>query len=423
MSTEVFIFRGNLKEKVPRTAGKLKVNPGTQILRRWFCAGKDRLRQVSLPHGLVRIEQRAFAWCLVLQGIKIPSTVDFIGELAFSECDRLAKLEFQESSSPPSQKTTIAEHAFAKCVSLQRIRLPSPVAFVHEHAFFTCRALIEANLSKSCVSRISESAFSGCRSLQTISLPRTLEVIDTRAFGGCYMLVTVVVPLDSQSQIFIGEYAFLSCKILANFWLPKYSSAAHDESFCGLDKSRTLAGLNARFDFLPIHMMCYDSSTITSERLLECCREVEVSEDAFRMTPFHILCSTTEPRLDLLQVLLDEYPHHILDSKDATGKRPLDYLIHNLSDATANWLETFLQKRLVASLLDWGALLWAEEMKSEIRVVLFQQHDKRRRVELFDGLYSSLRQYEKKRVHIHIGACLVEREAKVWMEWFQATGS
>ena len=42
------------------------------------------------------------------------------------------------------------------------------------------------------------------------------------------------------------------------------------------------------------------------------------------MTPFHVFFSTAEPSQDLLEVLLDEFPHYVLGWKDANGKLAMD---------------------------------------------------------------------------------------------------
>jgi hypothetical protein len=105
--------------------------------------------------------------------------------------------------------------------------------------------------------------------------------------------------------------------------------------------------------------MCYDHSAITAQELRQYIddhqEQVESSSvDKFGMTPLHILFSTIEPSQDLLKVLLESLPYHILDSKDANGNRPLGYLLSNWTDNSKSMLRTTSRIWMIDPMKRWG---------------------------------------------------------------------
>ncbi|CAJ1943493.1 unnamed protein product [Cylindrotheca closterium] len=114
-------------------------------------------------------------------------------------------------------------------------------------------------------------------------------------------------------------------------------------------------------------MLLYHSSTSAAElrHCIEDQEEVEASlVDNFGMTPFHILFSSVgTSQGELLDVLLDKYYcscHTILNLEDANGKRPLDYLVANWTEATKYLYEQTLQRWMVDLMGCLGALFWME---------------------------------------------------------------
>ena len=193
----VYVYRGNEGEEVPNTAEKLIVEEGVQVLPEMFCYGYERLQEVTLPNRLKRIEEQAlFTQSKNLLEINFGSAIEYIGEGAFRGCDRLKKVEFDTTST--SQQLSIGDLAFFKCISLQRIRLPSCWTSLDNSVFDSCQVLIEANLSATFIMWVPAGAFESCFSLQTVSLPNTMEEICEESFKYCYGLVTVVIPPESQ---------------------------------------------------------------------------------------------------------------------------------------------------------------------------------------------------------------------------------
>ena len=251
----VYIYKGKKDETVPDSVEKLIIEEGVQVLPGHICynyglltaSGQDsrQLREVCLTNGLIEIGDSAFYACTKILEINVCGTVQLIGERAFQGCRGLRRVDFQTTlASSPHQLRGIYKRAFASCTFLQTIKLPPSVSTIGEGVFEgCCNALVEANLSSTCITEIPTSAFYACYSLQTVSLPNTLGWIGDDAFGNCRELVTVTLPLDSQ-PLRIGLDSFAYCRKLVNLVLPK-GSTYQSNSFDGMKLMQDLHGSDA----------------------------------------------------------------------------------------------------------------------------------------------------------------------------------
>ncbi|CAJ1948559.1 unnamed protein product [Cylindrotheca closterium] len=406
MEVTEYQFQGIEGETVPNFVLKLIVNPGIRELPRYLCANQFDLQEVSLPEGLIKIGHGAFDFCCYLTEIKICSTIESIGEAAFVHCKRLAKVEFEYSSSSPHQIKAIGKFAFSCCVLLQRVKIPSSLKVIGNDAFHACKILIEADLSTTSIAEIPHDVFLDCRSLQTVSLPKSLELIGQNVFHKCTSLVTVMVPVESHAIELEGNSIGL-CNALANIVLPKWS-IANKEYFdkCTLLQDRfgkeaddIGACLTHRFDNFPLHRICYYyNSSAAALELCDCIQKTKEEEesplvDRFGMTPFHVLCSTIGPSQDLLQVLLDKLPHYVLGWRDANDNMAMNYLVNNWTDENKILLQKVLQSWIFSRLEHWCSESGRRRMIPLVNAVLAED-DKERRITAFVEACSVFAQYE-----------------------------
>ena len=162
-------------------------------------------------------------------------SVTSIGEHAFRSCPSL------ESITIPNSVTSIGEHAFHSCPSLDSITIPNSVTSIGDYAFYNCDSLTSIAIGNS-VKSIGNCAFSGCSSLTSISIPNSVISIGERAFTNCYSLATVTLNSDAvvsknyipgstictifgsqvkeyaigNSVTAIGDYAFYHCDSLTS---------------------------------------------------------------------------------------------------------------------------------------------------------------------------------------------------------------
>ena len=187
------------------------------------------LSEITIPENITSIGRFAFAWCKSLREITIPAKVERIGECAFHQCydythysGGLKTVTFAENS----RLTTIEEHAFYKCMYLEKIEIPASVTSIGGYAFNSCEDLKElAFAPNSQLKSIGEYAF-GAVSTDTVSpaytsvqIPASVSEIGEGAFYHCLELKTVVFEEGSQLKA-LGDSVFVDCGNLETVELP-----------------------------------------------------------------------------------------------------------------------------------------------------------------------------------------------------------
>ena len=149
--------------------------------------------------SVTSIGTTAFAECIRLTSISLPSSVTSIGNTAFFGCTSLTSISL------PSSVTSIGIGAFYECYGLTSITLPDSLTSIVDFAFYHCNGLTSITLPDSLTS-INRSAFSGCTGLTSITLPDSLTSIRSSAFRGCYGLtsftINAVTPPTILSNVF-----------------------------------------------------------------------------------------------------------------------------------------------------------------------------------------------------------------------------
>lgn len=133
----------------------------------------------------------------------IPETVAEIGNNAFTSC------KFNKIIIPDSVYR-IGVNAFWGCGNLEEIIISDSVKQIGEYAFYSCERLAKIELSE-CLSEISASTFAHCYALTDITLPDNIEIIGAHAFERCYSLINVITCSKT-----IGDKAFEYCENLKN---------------------------------------------------------------------------------------------------------------------------------------------------------------------------------------------------------------
>mmetsp|Transcript_34514 Transcript_34514/g.83709 ORF Transcript_34514/g.83709 Transcript_34514/m.83709 type:complete len:467 (+) Transcript_34514:232-1632(+) len=346
------------------------------------------LMELNLPEGLERIDKRAFYGCCALSKVEFPSSLCMIGTRAFYGCRSLIKVTFaQESLATNARDVYICKEAFGRCSSLQRIKLPSTLKFLKEGTFSECESLQEVDLPDGLV-RIEPWTFHQCSSLTSISIPSSVNVIESNGFRQCTQLISVELQQErpgssSSSSFVINDDSFRGCKSLCNISTGAFSSSLSALVCCafafeGCDLLESIKHVECRYQGYPVHGKCYQASTATADELCTTVVSTTKTEsnrpeqltDACGMTPFHVLLSAAKRRKDLLQVLLDAYPPHILGWKDVLGNRPLDYLVTNWSEEAKIMMRMALQRWMIDWMTTWGLETWRANMKLKVKAIL-----------------------------------------------------
>ena len=172
----------------------------------------DTVTKDNIDYTVTAIGNNAFE-SLNVSSVFIPATVTSIGPFAFRFCKFLATVTFAEDSQLksiglgafygteqayprfkeikiPDSVETIGNGAFRYCQNLERIALPSALQTLSNVTFYGCTALSEVTFPAS-LETIQVGAFGYCRNLSEVELPASLKTIQSYVFGGCSDLKTV----------------------------------------------------------------------------------------------------------------------------------------------------------------------------------------------------------------------------------------
>ncbi len=184
---------------VPGSIGGRKV---TEIGNHAFkgCVG---IGKIIISEGIEVLGNGVFLNCKELREVVLPGTLKRIGTADPTGCPKILGT------------MTKLEGTF-EYTALERVRVPDSVKYIGENAFSGCAKLEQITLPAG-LKEIRENTFSWCRSLTEVTFPAELEAIRAEAFEGCESLVSVTLPEGVYS---IEQGAFAGCRKLENIYLP-----------------------------------------------------------------------------------------------------------------------------------------------------------------------------------------------------------
>lgn len=135
---------------------------------------------------LTEIGIAAFKNCTNLKSINIPQTVRLIGTMGFANCNSLQSTK-KNPLNISEGNTEIMDFAFAGCKSMQYIKIPQSVERIGNFAFFECDFLAEVEIGKGNLQEIGDYAFTDCE-MERIVIPEKTGKIGEYAFSNCKRL-------------------------------------------------------------------------------------------------------------------------------------------------------------------------------------------------------------------------------------------
>ena len=252
----------------------LSVKNGTlTISNSALTSGRTKLTSVTLPEGLTRINNSAFANYQALENINIPNTVTVLATSAFehsgikeiiipdsvktigSNCFKNSELE---SIVLPDTDITLGMGCFSY-TPLKSIRLPNTLKAL-ENSIFANSSLVSITIPDS-VETIEYNFFAGCKSLETVVIPESVTSIGNRTFYGCTALKNIDLPTGLTTISFdlfsgctslekidisanvkeIQKNAFLNCTSLQEVNLPNGLTKIGDSAFVGCESLTSIA--------------------------------------------------------------------------------------------------------------------------------------------------------------------------------------
>lgn len=161
------------------------------------------VEEMTLPEGIVELGFDAFARRDKLRRVVLPSTLIFIGDGAFNECNNLEEVIFHPKTRNLKE---IGQQVFEGCTKLTSMYLPDCVEYIYATAFCgtdITNLHVPANL-KDC-----GNAFNGLDHIKKVDLSHTrMKEISNMAFAYCTELEDIILPSTCTS---IGNRAFMQC--------------------------------------------------------------------------------------------------------------------------------------------------------------------------------------------------------------------
>ena len=165
------------------------------------------------------IADEAFANCIRIQGMELPTTLFFIGERAFYHCTDLRFIFM------PKTLTYIGASAFEGCTALLDVVMPSSVTEMGAYAFKDCSNVRHFVISHG-LEEIPEGAFLNCSSVTDYLIPSSVITIGCHAFDGYQKLKSVTffgsVPPQPDCEPAFGREIPIT---VTNKYFPAYKAS------------------------------------------------------------------------------------------------------------------------------------------------------------------------------------------------------
>ena len=193
-----------------------------------YCSG---LTSMTIPDCVTSIGENAFLGCRGLKSLTIPNSVTSIGNGAFYCCNGLTSVVI------PNSVNTIAANVFRECSGLTSVTIPDSVKSIGNKAFENCSSLTSVTIPDS-VKSIGDDVFDGCVSLRSVTIP---QIVCTRGLGNvfpnAYISISRVTILDGVTRI--GSYAFDGCRSLQSITIPNSVTDIDVSAFANCDKLKS----------------------------------------------------------------------------------------------------------------------------------------------------------------------------------------
>lgn len=216
-------------------------------------ANCENITQIDLPEGLKNIGEGAFSGCKGLAKADLPTSLKVIGNSAFEGCS-LKQITISESIDSigdeafckNSSLITVSYNApnakgmsiFSECSGLEKVTIGAQVKVLPEYLFNKCSNLMRLNFEERTEGQtldIYNCAFSECTNLDNVNFPLGIDSIANGAFYGC-KLTSLDIP---EGVKIIENSAFGNCKTVT-LTLPKSLEKCGDYCFSGMTNLKTL---------------------------------------------------------------------------------------------------------------------------------------------------------------------------------------
>jgi hypothetical protein len=186
--------------------------------------GCDQLTTISLPETLTAIGQRALFLCPSLTTINISEDNQYytVYEGVLFNKDRTVLIRYPSGSTATNYTidanvTEIGSYAFSGCYYLENVVIGSNVHTIGEWAFYWSVNLDNMIIPNN-VTSVGIYAFSDCYGLRSVTIGTGIDTISPYMFNWCNHLNNVTIPANITT---IGYAAFQDCHYLINVYIER----------------------------------------------------------------------------------------------------------------------------------------------------------------------------------------------------------
>lgn len=221
---------------------------------------------INGKHPVKHIAMNAFNWCSSLKSIRIPDTIETIGQFAFNHCYSLETITLPDNASFSSdafnactalKEINISEnnahyknidgiiydkdmtrlHRSVPLSGIKKLIVPSTVQTISRCAFRDSD--IEEIILPNGLTTIEHGTFSGC-AIKSITIPETVTTIESSAFSRSKNLAEIILPKNLTT---LGEFAFSQCEALKTITLPEGITTLAESMFSQCTRLQTIENI------------------------------------------------------------------------------------------------------------------------------------------------------------------------------------
>lgn len=201
-----------------------------------FCYSYE-LKNIVLPDMLEEIGSEAFYQSEMLEIIRIPNNVKYIGDAAFSGCRNLSAIVVD----PNNQKFCSVDGILynKECTVMISapggytgvLKIPEGITEIPSAMFSHCEKITEIEFAKS-VKKIGDAAFGNCDSLTSVIIPESIESVGNQIFSSCDRLkhIEIYAKLKDLAGMVYG------CENLKELYYPDTIETIGAMDQCGLEE-------------------------------------------------------------------------------------------------------------------------------------------------------------------------------------------
>ena len=160
-------------------------------------AGHPEIKHLVISEGTEIVNDDAFAYCLNLESISLPATLEILAPASFRGCSAVEIISIAEGNGTYDSRegcnAIIETDKGTLVLGCKATRIPGGVTAIGECAFIGQQCIGGMAIPEG-VKMLGCRAFADCTGLRHISLPQSLQSIGEGAFEGCASLEEMAIP-------------------------------------------------------------------------------------------------------------------------------------------------------------------------------------------------------------------------------------